>query len=539
MKEPERDLSLVNKIWESTPLAVVLPIAILVIWAIVQLIFDFVAKKSLFKKKKEEIPRLFATSLNEIQDCQRIFEISLRPEINENDPPEKAQSDKNIERASNLARNLEFSTSNLDTILQILGSTEELLSKNNSTDSSYSILGLRIKALNEKIASSENLFSKSNGGGVDPEKLQTCEKIDLKTYELLKTILRILESSLGKKVSYVDHERLLLIAKRVLTRHAEYSARVQTGKIAEWSQLSNFNPLYHFLSFFVLLISSVNWFFRYLFDTDGILVAFREYWYFKPSRRSNDMRRLLHLAWHCSVYIPILAITIVASLVLGIGREGYFFLCLASSAVSLEICVSVILDKVHHLQDLTRQTTRAIRQYEGIDAILGLRWIKYFQKRHLVERTGVAKAALVTIFSIFLFSIVLGIEVLTLKKHSLESDIVHKIQKELSNAKDHGSINLIPVSEAGQGLSKLNQEIAESNSVLLAIYNENFLLSVAGICSFLLFFISVYKLWVQTRYVLEDCDAMDRFETPEEAVTEYLAGIRHHNSTEYMNDNVD
>jgi hypothetical protein len=317
--------------------------------------------------------------------------------------------------------------------------------------------------------------------------------------------------------SFVDQERLLLLAKRTLTRFIEYSARSEVSAFELCSKLSAYNPLYRVLSFSVLVLFAMVWFVKYLFDTDGILVAFREYWYYKPRRRSNDMRRFLHLAWHCSVYIPILAITFVASVVLGIGKEGLFFLCLASSAVSLEICVSVILDKVHHLQDLTRQTTRAIRQYEGTDAGLGIRWIKYFQKRHVQERTGVAKAALVTVFSIFLFSIVLGIEVLTLKKHSLESEIV--------------KLSLDPEDQA------LDPKVV--HLIIERIYNEDFLLIVAGICSFVLFFISVYKLWVQTRYVLEDTDAMDRFKTPEEAESEYLAGVRRHDSTEYLNDNVD
>jgi hypothetical protein len=523
MNNPVQQLNLVTWIWESTPTTIKIILYGLLAWALIQILIDFIAKHSLLGRTKAKIRRLATKNLNEIQDCQRILEVTSKPDEKKKENESDQDSNQEIAKALHLARSLEFNAPNLDCILKTISdvsASENTIGNSNAVDtSSYPILHQRIKSLEATIETNkalvdqliDNVSMKKNGCDND------FQDISRKTQAIVGNVLMLLSRSTLNNRSFVDQERLLLLAKRTLTRFIEYSARSEVSAFELCSKLSAYNPLYRVLSFSVLVLFAMVWFVKYLFDTDGILVAFREYWYYKPRRRSNDMRRFLHLAWHCSVYIPILAITFVASVVLGIGKEGLFFLCLASSAVSLEICVSVILDKVHHLQDLTRQTTRAIRQYEGTDAGLGIRWIKYFQKRHVQERTGVAKAALVTVFSIFLFSIVLGIEVLTLKKHSLESEIV--------------KLSLDPEDQA------LDPKVV--HLIIERIYNEDFLLIVAGICSFVLFFISVYKLWVQTRYVLEDTDAMDRFKTPEEAESEYLAGVRRHDSTEYLNDNVD
>jgi len=516
--------NLVNWIWESTPFIVRIILYGLLVWAVIQLLIDFAAKHSLLGKNKAKLRRLASKALNEIQDCQRILEVSSKPNRSAEEREAEHDSSEEIVKALYLVRSLEFNASNLDCILKTISGIAEAGNRtdaaNEESSSPYLILNQRVKALKTTLDANktvvDQLVAQVNVNRFNVE--NDFPNISRKTHIIVDDVLTLLSSSYMTNRPIVDHERLLLLAKRLLTRFIEFCAKSEVSAFEFASKLSAYNPLYRVLSFFVLLVFASVWFVMYLFETDGILVAFREYWYYKPRRRSNDMRRFLHLAWHCSVYIPILAITFVASVVLGIGKDGLFFLCLASSAVSLEICVSVILDKVHHLQDLTRQTTRAIRQYEGTDAGIGIRWIKYFQKRHVQERTGVAKAALVTVFSIFLFSIVLGIEVLTLKKHSLESEIV-----ELTLDPEH----------------QKTQEAVEVHSIIERIYNEDFLLIVAGICSFVLFFISVYKLWVQTRYVLEDCDAMDRFETPEEAESEYLAGVRRHDSTEYLNDNID
>lgn len=527
MSNEEKSQNLMERIWDETPLYLQLGIYILLVLAIIQLIVDFLAKRSVFSQKKFKIRRIFTKNLKEIQDCQRILEITSPPEeANEEGDPKK-QTSEEIAKALHLARSIDFNSTNLDCILQTLQSIpiENFTTgtSNDGPNNYYPIVHQRVRVLQHSIeASKKETFEMLNETTRRKSSSEDIRSVIEKTQSVITKALELLSLSLSNNRPYSDSERLFLIVKKIQTRFIEFCARSEVSSLEAFSRFSAYNPIYRMSSFFVLVLCATVWFVKYLFDTDGILVAFREYWYYKPRRRSNDMRRLLHLAWHCSVYIPILAITLVASIVLGIGKDGLFFLCLASSAVSLEICVSVILDKVHHLQDLTRQTTRAIRQHVGQEADVGIRWIKYFQKRHVQERTGVAKAALVTIFSIFLFSIVLGIEVLTLKKHSLESEIVKLVVDPDKDPNDSNST-----------------KAKELHSIIERIYNEDFLLIVAGICSFVLFFISVYKLWVQTRYILEDCDAMDRFETPEEAESEYLAGVRRHDSTEYLNDNIE
>ena len=134
-------------------------------------------------------------------------------------------------------------------------------------------------------------------------------------------------------------------------------------------------------------------------------------------RRPHDRHRFLHMSWHCVVYLPVLVVGCVAW-VLGAGWEDIaFFVFVAVSTVSLEICIGVILSKATEIEDLSRQTKRVLRKP---DTYLIRDWLEYFAARHRTTRIGLAKAGLVTCLSLVLYGSIVGIETQRIKAHSME-----------------------------------------------------------------------------------------------------------------------
>jgi hypothetical protein len=530
-------------LWNLAPMYVKFPLlALFFVWvvhALLQIVADFVHRYWRNKDPSAIRRDIFRNCVQELQDCQKLLDVVGLQDKSAIGGCKKRRE--LLEQALLVTETLDFNPSNLGTLTELLNAAnpspmDQNQREQNEPSAVPKTIILRIESCLKRMQYSfdEECTSETNQHSVQPSVANSTDqaptdqaptsspstgwfnvrsrrdnvedaKIEKSVREVLRHSLKICSPDNGDLQQW---HLISQIASNTASNYALDSTRRDVvAKNAFW-KLSDYNPIYRIFAFLALTFFAAAWFLKYVFDTDGPLVAYREYWYLKPSRKPNDMRRLLHLAWHCSVYIPILAISIVAGVVFDAGREAIFFLCLASSAVSLEICVSVILDKVHHLQDLSRQTTRAIKMSTGTDgdARTAILWIKYFQGRHLEERTGVAKAALVTIFSVFLFSIVLGIEVLTLWKHAIESG-------------DH---------ESQQAMSLLDW--------LKDLSNNGRLVLLAGLCSFLLFFIAISKLWVQTRYVLEDKDAMDRFASPLEAENHHLASARRRTKTDVLSD---
>ena len=381
--------------------------------------------------------------------------------------------------------------------------------------------------------------------------VRSMDKVRQKNMEIVSKLLETTKKRVGSG-AVGGVKDIVTVAQIIISKQDQYENRVEPN-ISGWiTNINNYNVFYWALSTLMLMARLFFGFIYYIFDTDGILIAYREVSGAKLTRKGNDQRRLLHLVWHCSAYVPILAITIVAWIVLKTGWEAIFFLCLASSAVSLEICLSVILDKVHNLQDLSRQTTRAMRQYGASNKDLCIKWIEYFRLRLQHERTGVAKAALVTIFSVVLFSVVLGIEVLAIWKHHQVEEVLtinSTVTKNMVIGEKLGSKRTVVEGEASgfqptldiredsqETINDLRFKVLVRENAIKLLYDENALWPIAAFCATLLFLISVFKLWIQTRHVLENTDPIDRYNTPLAALDAFLEVDRRQDSTDYLSE---
>jgi hypothetical protein len=168
------------------------------------------------------------------------------------------------------------------------------------------------------------------------------------------------------------------------------------------------------------------------------------------------------------------------------------------------------------------------------------------------ERTGVAKAALVTIFSVVLFSVVLGIEVLAIWKHHQVEEVLtinSTVTKNMVIGEKLGSKLTVVEGEASgfqptldiqkdsqETLNDLKFKMLVRENAIKLLYDENALWPIAAFCATLLFLISVFKLWIQTRHVLENTDPIDRYNTPLAALDAFLEVDRRQDSTDYLSE---
>lgn len=246
-----------------------------------------------------------------------------------------------------------------------------------------------------------------------------------------------------------------------------------------------------------------------------------------PHRLKHDRERILHAVWHSVVYLPVVVVAAVAYVLDADEQDIYFFVMVASATVSLEICIGIILDKSRGLQDLSRQTRRALRQYE-VDSVASddakrvgnslHGWIDYLRLRHSAAREGVAKAALVTAVSVVLFGSIVGIEATRMRDHSAEtrqSNIANWLMQHTAVIDD---TQIDPTSDPTGYYQDLAEQLIEDTEKPHGDGTQLF----AAILSTIMFFLATVKLWIQTRSCLETTDAMDRFGTGEEAKRAFL-----------------
>jgi len=245
------------------------------------------------------------------------------------------------------------------------------------------------------------------------------------------------------------------------------------------------------------LVATAADFFRFLFDISSYDIAPLDL--SDNARKKLNMGRGLHWAWHSVVFVPVVVVCVVAYVLKAPPSEVMFFGSLATGTVSLEICIGIILSKVSHLEDLSRQVAHICTDENREDF---RQWIDYFQRRHHAGRVGVAKAALVTTISVVLFSSIVGVETMRMQSHI--EPTVERISPLLkSNTKSEP-----------KELAALVCECLHHPSV-----NKETLLTTAASLASCLFLISTLKLWIQTRESLERRDPIDRFESAEDAIT--------------------
>jgi hypothetical protein len=225
-----------------------------------------------------------------------------------------------------------------------------------------------------------------------------------------------------------------------------------------------------------------------------------------PPRPSKwDRIRMLHLSWHGVVYVPVIVVSVVAK-VLGAGwHDIVFFASVALATVALETCVGVIIGKANEIEDLSRQTRRAIKlgDVSGVPA-----WVEYFVLRHQTAKVGIAKAAIVTVVSIVLFSTIVGVEVIRMISHSME----RTVDRFVESCCDLGIVSEIPKDQRTALLKKMNEHdpAQDTNLLFLAI----------TLCLTMIL-IAMSKVWAQTRSCLREHDAMDYFPNGGEAKKDF------------------
>ena len=306
-----------------------------------------------------------------------------------------------------------------------------------------------------------------------------------------------------------------------------------------WILLVGFNIPYRVLLAFGRPVRIVTHFFLSVFEVDTEWGVEDQEEVFCPwgaeKGEERDTKRAVHFAWHCVVYLPVVIIALMARLLGAADSQALFFVALASATVSLEICISIILDKVSHLEDLSRQTRRAYTSINDLEILKG--WVEYFHRRHAIGRAGVAKAALVTTFSVVLFSSLVGVEALRMRAHSsVVHDIVAILENDCENLPlrapevdhdggvqvDHdGGVQVdheggVQVDHEGN-LDTIESRIAHSVHTIQGV-DEYTMLNITLCLSGSLLVIAWGKLWTQTRGCLEEVDPMDRFETPSDAL---------------------
>lgn len=279
----------------------------------------------------------------------------------------------------------------------------------------------------------------------------------------------------------------------------------------------------------------------YLFDLHSDLNAGQQFDVGAQYRLRPDRERFLHMIWHSVVYFPVIVVAGVAW-VLGADPEDIaFFVMVASATVSLEICIGIVLDKAHGLENLSRQTKRAIDTFQhDCEKLSG--WLRYLHLRHAAAREGVAKAALVTAVSLVLFGTIVGIEAIRLKGHSREH------QRELLDYWSKGQEETIWSPE--NVVAVLHNERVPNNSEHATEDGEHAdqhrthgghgsLLYLAISLSTVMVFLATVKLWIQTRATLEKKDAMDRYENPDDAIEVFERDPVFHFSDHYYERNPD
>lgn len=277
-------------------------------------------------------------------------------------------------------------------------------------------------------------------------------------------------------------------------------------------------------------LSFVGKFFRYVFDVhDDLDDMPSRFDVGEAYRLEHDRDRFLHFLWHSVVYFPVIVVALVAKILGADFTDVLFFCMIAAATVSLEICIGIILSKADGISDLSRQTKRVLRHHrDDQERLHG--WLTYLSLRHAGAREGIAKAALVTAVSLVFFGSIVGIEAIRLKAHSVaqkEDVIVHWLQglegySTSSSATDEEL--------AGELLESLKNGGHDENAFgLMALA-----LGLSGA----LFILAATKLWIQTRTVLEEYDAMDRWENPEDAVNAYKKRPVHHLLSEEGWDNL-
>lgn len=261
-----------------------------------------------------------------------------------------------------------------------------------------------------------------------------------------------------------------------------------------------------------------------------------------------DRERLLHMVWHCAVYLPVFVVFIVG-LVIGADAEDLlFFVAVAMATVSLEICIGIILSKARDLQELSRQTQRALDNHQ-IDGQELRGWIKYFMVRHRAGKEGLAKSAFVTAISLVLFGSIVGVEAVRMRAHSSEhtteamEDFLERNPPKKKDASHETSLSAAEKSTektstpdkrpASSWLSawftsKPMPSKGSKERLMLDLGHNadpwtepSALLTFAVIASGLLFAMANVKLWVQTRASLETEDAMDHFKRSADAIQAY------------------
>jgi len=235
-----------------------------------------------------------------------------------------------------------------------------------------------------------------------------------------------------------------------------------------------------------------------------------------PRPSSWDRQRLLHLSWHSVVFVPVIVVTLVGK-VLGASLEDVvFFASVALATVALETCVGVILTKASEIEDLTRQTKRIMKLADVNEM---REWLAYFVLRHKAAKTGLVKAALVTIVSVVMFSTIVGVEVIRMINHSPSVD--HKIDKFAAAMKK------LSTDVTDNELSE-EQKTQIGEIVKTAESSDDLVLFLALTLCLLMICIAMAKVWTQSRSSLYEHDAMDLFATGSEASKAFEKDVHFH-----------
>lgn len=277
------------------------------------------------------------------------------------------------------------------------------------------------------------------------------------------------------------------------------------------------------LDFFLNSLSVSGLFFRSVFDVHEAAGVEDQYKIGHPARRERDMHRLLHFAWHAVVFVPVIIVCLV-SVVLGADFDDVvFFGSLAAATVSLEICIGIIIQKVHHISDLSRQSARA--NHSVTDEEDRRNWIDYFDERQNLGSSDVAKAALVTVFSMVLFSCVVGVEALRMVEHSDKA--VASKRARLAIEKEVGQSNA-----ERQGEGEPQGQVVPPRHPSESPYRSLIYIGTTLVLATWMVGIAGTKLWIQTRHCLERAHPMDRFSSGKEA----LASLRQNTMVKHFVD---
>jgi hypothetical protein len=268
---------------------------------------------------------------------------------------------------------------------------------------------------------------------------------------------------------------------------------------------------FRILGWFLFVIE----FAKYLFDMHND-EGRRQFDLGSPHRVAGDRERALHLAWHAVVYFPVLVVGIVAKMIGASIEDVTYFCCLAAATVSLEICIGIIVEKAKELRNLSRQTKSLVSGPNEINDLPELKgWVLYYQQRHAEGRVGIAKAALITAVSLVLFGAIVGIEAYKMQSHAIaltsHGETTVTVRKDVESDKKHAE-----------------EQKTSPDKMQPAVKPDGWLLTLAVTLSSLLVAIAMTKLWIQTRNCLAECDPVEIYESPSQAIEAFKRNPIYH-----------